>query len=133
VQRSVDDLRDDGVAEYAYIGVKSQPLYPQLAEELDVDAPTGSLISSVVDGGPADEAGLEEGDGGEDSKIQFQGRPVKVGGDVIVAVDGEKLVAENDLSRLISEHRPGETVTLQIIRDGEEQEVDVELGTRPTG
>jgi S1-C subfamily serine protease len=133
VQRSVDDLRDDGKAEYAYIGVKSQPLYPQLAEELDVDAPTGSLISSVVDGGPADEAGLEEGDGGEDSKIQFQGRPVKVGGDVIVAVDGEELVAENDLSRLISEHRPGETVTLQIIRDGEEQEIDVELGSRPTG
>ena len=132
VQRSVDDLRDDGQAEYAYIGVKSQSLYPQLAEELDIDAPTGSLISSVVDGGPADEAGLQEGDDGPDSRIQFQGRPVKVGGDVIVAVDGEELVTENDLSRLISEHRPGETVTLQIIRDGEEQDVDVELGTRPT-
>ena len=107
---------------------KSQSLYPQLAEELDIDAPTGSLISSVVDGGPADEAGLQGGDEGADSRIQFQGRPVKVGGDVIVAVDGEELVTENDLSRLISEHRPGETVTLQIIRDGEEQDVDVELG-----
>ena len=132
VQRSVDDLRDDGEAEYAYIGVKSQPLYPQLAEELDIDAPTGSLVSVVVDGGPADEAGLQGGDEGSESRIEFQATPVKIGGDVITAVDDEELVAENDLSRLISEHRPGETVTLTIIRDGEEQQIDVELGSRPT-
>jgi S1-C subfamily serine protease len=132
VQRSVDDLRDDGEAEYAYIGVKSQALFPQLAEKLGIDAPTGSLISSVVDGGPAAEAGLQGRDEGPDSTIEFQGRQVRVGGDVITAVDGEELVNENDLSRLISEHHPGETVTLSIIRDGDAQEVDVELGTRPT-
>jgi len=131
--RSVDDLRDDGTAEYAYIGVKSQALYPQLAEELGVDAPTGSLISVVVEGGPADEAGLQGRDEGEEGNLEFQARPVKIGGDVIVAVEGEELVSENDLSRLISQYRPGETITLQIIRDGEEQDIEVELGARPTG
>jgi S1-C subfamily serine protease len=133
VQRSVDDLRDDGTAEYAYIGVRSQPLYPQLAEELGIEAPTGSLISSVVPDGPADQAGLQGSDEGPDARIQFQGRPVRTGGDTVVAVDGTELVGENDLSRLIAQKRPGDTVTLTIIRDGEEQEVEVELGARPTG
>ena len=78
--------------------------------------------------GPADEAGLQGGDEGPDAKIRFQAGPVKIGGDMIVAVDGTELVGENDLSRLIAQKRPGETVTLTIIRDGEEQEIDVELG-----
>ncbi|GIK76535.1 MAG: PDZ domain-containing protein [Acidobacteria bacterium] len=129
VKRSIDQLRDSGEVRYAYIGVRSQPLYPQLAEKLGIDAPTGSLISSVVPGGPADEAGLSGGS--DEPKIEFQGRKVVVGGDTIVAVDGEKLVAENDLSRLIAAYEPGDEVTLQIIRDGELMDVDVTLGTRP--
>ena len=132
VKRSIEDLRDDGKAEYAYIGVKSQALYPQLAEKLGIDAPTGSLISAVIPDGPADKAGLQGKEPGEDSRIEFQGRQVVTGGDVITAVDGDELVAENDLSRLISTERPGDEVTLSIIRDGERMEVEVTLGTRPS-
>ncbi|MCB0876935.1 MAG: trypsin-like peptidase domain-containing protein [Solirubrobacterales bacterium] len=131
VKRSIDQLRDNGKVEYAYIGVKSQPLYPQLAEKLGIDAPTGSLISSVVPGGPADEADLQGSGDGQDSKIEFQGRKVAVGGDTIVAVDGERLQAENDLSRLIATYNPGDEVSLTIIRDGKEMDVDVTLGARP--
>jgi len=129
VKRSIDQLRANGKVEYAYIGVKSQPLYPQLADKLGIDAPTGSLISSVVSGGPADEAGLRGGS--KDDKVEFQGRPVIVGGDTIVAVDGHELVAENDLSRQIATYDPGDEVTLTIIRDGERMDVDVTLGARP--
>ena len=129
VKRSVEQLRENGKVEYAYIGVKSQPLYPQLAEKLGIDAPTGSLISSVVSGGPADEAGLQGA--GDESKVEFQGRKVAVGGDTIVAVNGEKLVSENDLSRLIATYNPGDDVTLTVIRDGKEMDVDVTLGARP--
>jgi S1-C subfamily serine protease len=131
VKSSLDQLRDDGEAEYAYIGVSSQPLYPQLAEKLGIDAPTGTLISKVIPDSPADKAGLQGGDDGADSKVEFQGRPYKIGGDVITAVDGEKLVTESDLSRIISQHQPGDEVTLQIIRDGDEQDVDVTLAARP--
>ena len=130
--RSIEDLRDGGTAEYAYIGVSSQALYPQLAEELGIDAPTGSLISRVIPDGPADDAGLQGTDGGDDATIEFQGREVLTGGDVIVAVEGEELRTENDLSRLIAARRPGEEIRLQIIRDGEEQDVDVTLEARPT-
>ncbi len=131
VKRSVDQLRENGKVEYAYIGVKSQPLFPQLAEKLGIDAPTGSLISTVVPGGPAEKAGLQGKSDGSDSSIEFQGRKVSTGGDVIVAVDGQKLVAENDLSRLIALHQPGDDVTLEVIRDGKTMDVDVTLGARP--
>jgi S1-C subfamily serine protease len=131
VKRSIEQLQANGEAKYAYIGVSSQPLYPQLADKLGIDAPTGSLIRKVIPDGPADQAGLQGADSGADATIEFQGREVATGGDVITGVDGEDLVNENDLSRLISEHQPGDKVTLQIIRDGQKMDVDVTLGERP--
>jgi S1-C subfamily serine protease len=125
-RRSLEQLREDGEVVYAFIGVRTQPLYPQLAERLDIDADTGALLANVTEGGPADEAGLRGGD----QTVQFQGREVRVGGDVIVAVDGEPIVGESDLPRLISRLDPGDEVTLEIIRDGEHEEVEVTLGTR---
>jgi S1-C subfamily serine protease len=127
VKNSLDQLRENGEAKYAYIGVSSQPLYPQLADKLGIDAPTGSLISKVIPDGPADKAGLRGGD----DQIEFQGATVKTGGDVITAIDGKELVAENDLSRLVATYQPGDEVTLTIIRDGEKQDVKVTLGERP--
>jgi S1-C subfamily serine protease len=126
-KRSIDQLRDDGEVEYAYLGVETRTLYPQLAERLDLDVETGALVSDVIEGGPADEAGLRSGD----NPIRFQGVEVDAGGDVIVAVNGEKLVDESDLPRLISLLHPGDDVTLEIIRDGEHTEIEATLGTRP--
>ncbi len=127
IRYSLDQLREDGTVEYAYLGVTTQALWPQLADELGIDADNGALISKVVSGGPADDAGLQ----GSDDQITFQGSPVDTGGDVILAVDGQHLVAESDLAQLISQRRPGETVTLEILRDGEHQQVDVTLEQRP--
>jgi S1-C subfamily serine protease len=128
VKRSIEDLRDDGKAEYAFIGVTSVPLYPQLADELGIDAPTGSLIVEVTPDSPADKAGLR---GAGDETIEFQGQEIDTGGDVIVAVEGEKLVAENDLARLISTQRPGDEITVEILRDGDRRKVKVTLEPRP--
>ncbi len=128
VKRSIAQLRDNGEANYAYIGVSSQALYPQLAQKLGLDADFGGLIAEVVPGGPADDAGLN---GGSD-RIRFQGGAYRAGGDVIISVDGREVVRPDDLSRLISSHAPGDTVTLQILRDGSRQDVEVTLGTRPT-
>jgi S1-C subfamily serine protease len=132
--RAIDDLRKDGSVDYAFIGVTSQPLYPQLAEELDLDVDTGALIASVVAGGPADDAGIccaYSPDEEREHTVRFQATEVVTGGDVIVSVDGEELVEEADLPRIISRLEPGDTVTMEIIRDGERMDVEVELGTRP--
>jgi S1-C subfamily serine protease len=129
IKRSIDQLREDGEAEYAYIGVSSQALYPQLANRLGLDTDHGGLLARVVADGPADEAGLE----GSNDSIRFQASSVRVGGDVILAVEGKEVVAPSDLSIYISQYRPGDEVTMQILRDGERQNVEVTLGTRPAG
>jgi S1-C subfamily serine protease len=127
VRRSVDQLRDDAEAEYAFLGVSTQALYPQLAERLDIDTPTGALVAEVTPDGPADEAGIEAGD----EEIRFQGVPVTAGGDVILSVDGHEIVSESDLAEAVSDHAPGDTVTLEVLRDGNVEEIEIELGERP--
>jgi S1-C subfamily serine protease len=130
VKRSVAQLKRDGEVEYAYIGVSSQSLYPQLADRLGIDADYGGLIAEVVADGPAEQAGLEGGD----EEIRFQGIPYEVGGDTILAIDGHELVRPDDLARYIASHRPGEKVTLEVLHEnGDREDVVVVLDERPTG
>jgi S1-C subfamily serine protease len=129
VKRSVAQLKEDGTVEYAYIGVSSQALYPQLAQKLGLDTTFGGLVSKVEPGSPAERAGLE---GGGD-KLLFQGGEYRTGGDVILQVDGHDVVAPDDLARLIADHRPGDKITLKILRDSGRKQVQVTLGKRPTG
>ena len=127
IKRSIAQLREDGEAEYAYIGVTSQPLYPQLARKLGLDTAFGGLVAEVSSGSPAEKAGIEGGD----DKAAFQAGKYRTGGDVILQVDGHDIVTPDDLAEAVASHRPGETVTLTILRDGERREVDVTLDKRP--
>ncbi|MBN8866635.1 MAG: trypsin-like peptidase domain-containing protein [Solirubrobacterales bacterium] len=128
IERSVDMLRDGGKPRYAYIGVSTQPLYPQLAEKLGLDASQGAIVAQVVKGGPADEAGIE---GGEKELI-FQGARYDTGGDVIVSVNGEPIAHAEDLGKMIGALKPGDTAKIGVIRDGDHKTIEVELGDRPT-
>ncbi len=127
-KRSVDQLREDGSVSYAYAGVTTTQLYPQLADRLDLPVDAGAIVSSVVSGGPADKAGLKAGG----DTITFQGQQVDTGGDVITAVNGEPVVENSDLPRIVSQLNAGDKVTLDIVRDGEKQTIDLTLGERPT-
>ncbi|MGE0066744.1 MAG: S1C family serine protease [Solirubrobacterales bacterium] len=127
IKRSVAQLEADGSTEYAYIGVSSQALYPQLAAKLGLDTKFGGLLATVVPGGPAEKAGLRGGD----EELKFQAGEYSTGGDVILEVEGEKVVGPADLARLISTYEPGDKVTLTVLRDGDREEVEVTLGKRP--
>jgi S1-C subfamily serine protease len=127
VKRSIAQLEEDGKAEYAYIGVTSQALYPQLAAKLGLDTTFGGLVAEIVPGGPADRAGIEGGD----DKLRFQAAEYRTGGDVILQVDGRDVVLPDDLARLIATKRPGDEVTLTVLRDGEREQIEVTLGERP--
>ena len=127
VRYSLDQLKANGKVEYAFLGVTSESLYPQLAEHLNIDSKTGALITDVVDGSPADKAGLH----GSTGETTFQLQHIKTGGDVVIAVDGKPVFQNNDLSDLIAAHKPGDTVTLDILRDGHPASVPVTLGSRP--
>jgi S1-C subfamily serine protease len=127
IKRSIAQLKANGSAEYAYIGVSSQALYPQLAEKLGLDTTFGGLLAEVVPGGPAEKAGLEGGD----KEVKFQTGQYSTGGDVILEVDGQDVVQPDDLARLVAARKPGETVTMTVLRDGAKKQVEVTLGKRP--
>jgi S1-C subfamily serine protease len=127
-KRSIEQLRANGKVTYAYLGVQTVPLYPQLAEKLGLNVLDGAMIDGVQPGGPADKAGLR----GAKSHITFQGQAgIPVGGDVIVAIDGRPLTRPDDLSDVVATHSPGDTVNLRIVRGGKRQTVAVKLGSRP--
>ena len=125
-KRSIDQLRANGEVSYPYLGVATQTLFPQLAERLDLDTDTGVLVTQVNPGSPAADAGIKAGD----DRFRFQAQPVVGGGDVILEADGDVLEQDGDLSTAILDKEPGDTVTLKILRDGKEMDVDVTLGDR---
>jgi S1-C subfamily serine protease len=127
IKRSIAQLREDGTAEYAYMGVSSQALYPQLARKLGLDTTFGGLVSEVVSGGPAEKAGLE----GANDKLRFQAGQYRTGGDVILAIDGQNIVEENDLARVIAAHKPGDQVMVTVLHDNQRENVELTLGDRP--
>ncbi|MDE2878391.1 PDZ domain-containing protein [Candidatus Palauibacter soopunensis] len=95
----------------AYLGVQILDVDGERASELGMSRPYGVYIDGVIDGEPAAEAGIEEGD-------------------VVVAWYGERVESVAELRRLVGETPPGRVVDLTVLRDGAEREVSVELGDR---
>ena len=130
VRRSLRELRADGRVDYGYLGVTTLSVWPQLARRLDSAGDGGALVQEVEDGSPAEDAGLRAGD----DEITFQGQPeIVTGGDLILAVDGERLTRRHDLTDVISTYGAGDEVTLTVEREGERRSVKVQLGRRPGG
>jgi S1-C subfamily serine protease len=127
VRRSLDMLRRDGEAQYAYLGVSSVDLYPQLVERFELEVANGAWVQDVVPGGPADRAGLRGGG----QEVRFQSATFRPGGDVITRVGETKIEHADDLAEAISQFRPGEEVPVEIHRGGDTRTIDVKLGERP--
>jgi S1-C subfamily serine protease len=129
VKRSLQALRDHGRVDYGYLGVSALPLWPQLADRIDVNVRNGALIQEIESGSPAEKAGLRAGH----DEIDFEAQRVTIGGDVIVAVDGRPLTRTDDLADRISSLSTGDEVELDVLRDGQHKNVKVRLGNRPRG
>jgi S1-C subfamily serine protease len=129
VKRSIDMLRKDGTADYAYLGVSSVELYPQLVQRFDLDVDKGAWVQEVNAGGPAEKAGIRGGS----SPVSFQAQTFRPGGDVITKVDGKPVEDSAQLADLIADYEPGQEVPLEIHRDGDTREIEVTLGERPLG
>jgi S1-C subfamily serine protease len=127
VKRSLDMLRKSGKARYAYLGVSSVELYPQLVDRFGLHVEHGAWVQDVVPGGPAGDAGIRGG--GQETR--FQSSTFRPGGDVITKVGGTPVQHADDLSEVISHYDPGQDVQLEIHRGGETKTVTVKLGERP--
>jgi 2-alkenal reductase len=128
VRRSLRQLRADGHVRYAYLGVATRSVYPQLADHFDLGTDGGAWVQSVTSGGPAAKAGLH---GGTRSPETFQAQRYRSGGDVIVALAGRKVTEDADLARILIGHQPGQRVRVALRRDGAPRTVTVRLGRRP--
>jgi S1-C subfamily serine protease len=128
VRRSLGELRTKGHVDYAYLGVTTLELYPQLADRLGLPAEHGALVASVEPDGPAAKAGIKAGTG----KVEFQGqKDIPQGGDAIVAVDGKPITQSADLPNQIGLKSPGDKVRLTVLRGSDRRVVTITLTPRP--
>jgi S1-C subfamily serine protease len=129
VTREAPSIIETGKYDHTYLGIRGMGLIPSVNEAMGLDENTrGALVTEVVDGTPADEAGLQGGD----RDLDVDGFPVRVGGDVIIGVDGHTVKDLYDLVVYLERTtRPGDTVTFTIIRDKDVVELDLILGVRP--
>jgi serine protease Do len=117
--------------QYAWLGISGTDLTDEAATAMNLPAGSrGALILSVTQGGPADEAGLRA----SQETLTVAGVEYPYGGDIVIAIQGKPVTDMDDLITYLAEHtRPGDNVTLSLLRTGGEQEdVIVTLGARPT-
>lgn len=126
-KRVVPVLITEGEYEYPYLGLSSLPEISLTAQrELGLDRAIGAYVVGINPGGPADTAGLAAGT----SPTGIEG--LYKGGDLIIAIDDRTILTFGDLLKyLINTKSPGDTVVLTILRDGQEKEISLTLGSRP--
>jgi 2-alkenal reductase len=128
VRLVVPDLIQNGKHDWAWLGVVGGNLSPSLIKAMDLPVDKGAYIAQVVSNGPSAKAGLR----GASRQTVVDERQVEVGGDVITAVDGHPVNNFDDLLIYTAmQTKPGQTVTLTVLRDGKTQEIKVTLELRP--
>ncbi len=127
VRRSLDQLRKNGEVRYAFLGVQSVELYPQLVKRFDLPVKQGAWLQVVQPDGPGEKAGLRGGRG----EVRFQARTFSEGGDIVTRIDDKPIRDPDDLSEAVQLFDPGQEVTVEVYRDGEKREIDLKLGERP--
>ncbi|HUP33031.1 MAG TPA: trypsin-like peptidase domain-containing protein [Gaiellaceae bacterium] len=114
-RRSMEQLISTGRVAYAYVGVTTQDATPALARRYGLAAERGALIQSVVEDAPAQRAGLR----GSTRRVEFNGIPISLGGDLIVRFAGRKVERAADVARIVTDSlRPGQTVAVTVVRGG---------------
>jgi S1-C subfamily serine protease len=127
VKEVVSQIKQTGKVEHAYLGVQMQAIDEQLAETFKLPAEEGVLIVSVVEGSPADEAGLKGGD----KEVIVSGASYVLGGDIVTRADEQAVATPDDLRRKIMEKDPGDSITLDIHRGDSQRTISVTLGRQP--
>src|SRR6266849_5190360 len=120
----VNDLVTLGRVRRPALGVRTIPIDPEIASELGLAADYGLLIVQAVPGGSADRAGLRGGS----ERAYLGNTPIMIGGDLIVAIDGEKVESQQNLAQMMNKHRAGDTVKVTIFRGKKQLEVPLVLG-----
>jgi S1-C subfamily serine protease len=114
--------------QHSYLGIGGADMTYQLAQASGTSVTYGVLVESVVPGGPAASAGLRAGS----TNVNVEGQEYVIGGDIIVTVNGTRIIDNNALASYLAQYTvPGQVIVLGVIRGGQNATVNVTLGTRP--
>ena len=120
----LNDLTRYGRVRRPTLGIVSFPVGPDLAQQLGLAADYGVLIQKVIPGGAADRAGLRGGN----QQAYLGNQPIMIGGDLIVAIDGQQVTDPQDISGIMDHHQPGDTVNVTFVRGRKQMTVKLTLG-----
>jgi S1-C subfamily serine protease len=126
VKKVVPKLKKSGKVEHPFIGITTTKVTRQLANDLNLPVREGALVVDVRKGSPAAKSGLRAG-----RTETTQG--VRIGGDVVVKVDGRKVKSPDDVLSAITDNKPGDRITIEYYRGGKRGSVQLTLANRPSG
>jgi S1-C subfamily serine protease len=114
---------------HSWLGASGTDMTLGIAQAMNTSVTYGWLIAQVTSQGPADKAGLRAGT----TQVQVAGTSVTIGGDIIIALNGARIRNTDDLSTYLEEYTlPGQTISVEIVRNNANQTLPVTLGTRPS-
>jgi S1-C subfamily serine protease len=122
----LNDLITLGTVRRPSLGVVTLPVGPELADQMGLGADSGVLVLQVVPGGAAERAGLHGGT----ERAYLGNMQIMLGGDLIVAIDGENIQDQQDMAHVMNRHRAGDTVHVTFYRGKRKMEADVALSQR---
>src|SRR3954468_18051493 len=123
----VSQLENGGEVQRAYLGISGGDITPSIAQALNLPVQQGVLVEQVLNGGPADDAGIK----GATGQATIGGQTVPIGGDIITKVEGRPISGMDEVISAVNEKKPGDDLTLTVWRAGQQKDVTVKLGDRP--
>ncbi|MHB9053341.1 MAG: S1C family serine protease [Thermoleophilia bacterium] len=111
-KQAMDQILSNGTVEYAWLGVVGQTVTSDLAKQQNLPTDKGAIITDIVSGAPAEQAGLQKGD-------------------IITAIDGQAMTRMEDVSGYLTQHHPGDTVKVTYMRGSDSHDIDIQLAKRP--
>jgi serine protease Do len=129
VKRVVPVLIENGTYEPSWLGATTRSLMPQLAQAMGLpETQQGALVLDVTVDSPADKTGLR----GSSKKITVDGEDLTVGGDIILALDEQRITRAADIDTYLVRHtQPNQEIQLQVLRDGKEMTMETTIASRP--
>ena len=118
------DLIRYGRVKRPSLGIVSYPIGPDLASQMGLAAESGVLIQRVLPGGAAERAGLHGGN----EQAYVGNQPIMIGGDLIVAIDGQQVTDPEDISALMDKHQAGDTISVTVVRGKKRMTLKLILG-----
>ena len=125
-KKVIPQLKESGRVSRAYLGITGLTIDRSL-ERLNLASDSGVLVQEVQSGSPAARAGMKGGD----TQATIDGSQITLGGDVIKRINGRNVTSMDQVVEVVNERKPGQSVRLEVLRDGKTETISVKLGQRP--